>query len=66
MGTDSESGCSAVGACILMLALGFYCGYVVGDHARCQAAIKAGVALYEVDPMTGETRFVYVKAAATR
>jgi hypothetical protein len=56
MGTDSESGCSAVGDC----------GYVVGDHARCQAAIKAGVALYEVDPMTGETRFVYVKAAATR
>jgi hypothetical protein len=65
MGKDSEGGCSLVVAMFMFLAiaLGAFSGYIVGTRVQRQAAVEAGVARYEVDPRTGETRFVYGRSA---
>jgi hypothetical protein len=59
MGEDSEGGCCLIVAMFVFLAIGACAGNIVGTRVQRQAAVEAGVARYEVDPRTGETRFVY-------
>jgi hypothetical protein len=59
MDKDSEGGCSLVVAVFVCLALGAYAGYIGGTYYQRRAAVEAGVARYQINPRTGETRFVY-------
>jgi hypothetical protein len=66
MGDDQGDGCVTVFFVVVMFTLGFYAGYIGGTEAQHGAAVEAGVARYEVDPRTGETQFVYGRAATAR
>jgi hypothetical protein len=65
MDKDPEGGCSLVVAVFVFFALGAYAGYIGGTYHQRQAAVEAGVARYEVDPRTGETRFVYGRSGVS-
>jgi hypothetical protein len=65
MDKDSEGGWSLVVAMFVFLALGAFSGYIVGTRVQRWAAVEAGVARYEVDPGTGETRFVYGRSGVS-
>jgi hypothetical protein len=59
MDKDPEGGWCLIVAMFVFLAIGAYAGYIVGTRVQRWAAVEAGVARYEVDARTGETRFVY-------
>jgi hypothetical protein len=66
MDKDSEGGCCLIVAVFVFLAIGACAGHIVGTRVQRQAAVEAGVARYEVDPETGETRFVYGRSGAMK
>jgi hypothetical protein len=66
MGEGTEGGCSTVMAVFVTFAIGAYAGYIGGTYYQRHAAVEAGVARYEVNPRTGEMRFVYGRSATTK
>ena len=44
---------------LIGLILGFLVGALLSENAVCNAAIKAGVAHWEANHSTGDTRFVW-------
>jgi hypothetical protein len=66
MNKDPDGDWSLIMAMFMFLAIGAFSGYIVGTRVQRQAAVEAGVARYEVDPRTGETRFVYGRPATTK
>jgi hypothetical protein len=63
MDEDSEGVWCLIVAMFVFLAIGAFSGYICGTRVQRQVAVEAGVARYEVDPGTGETRFVYGRSA---
>ena len=53
------------GVCCALFLAGFYAGASLASDAERQAAIKAGVARYAVDPTTGAVRFEYINGSAS-
>jgi hypothetical protein len=66
MDKDSEGDWSLIVAVFVTFALGACAGYILGTRVQRWAAVKAGVARYEVDPGTGEMRFVYGRPGVTK
>jgi hypothetical protein len=66
MHEDPEGGYCLIVAMFVFLAIGACAGYIVGTRVQRRAAVEAGVARYEVDPGTGETRFVYGRSGTMK
>ena len=53
--------CFSVICCIVFGAMGFAGCVSATEKTLRREAIEAGVARYETDPKTGETKFVFIK-----